>query len=81
MYVCLKLNEIKPQKQTNYIATLSPYCRKILDLCESPQSLRTGACLIHTGISLGKPSTYTMSSVFLVKAFLIRKCGLTQEMF
>jgi len=72
---------MNPQKQTKYVFTLLPYCRKILGLCESPQSLSTGAWLIHTGISLGESSTYSTSSVFLVKAFLIRKCDLTQEMF
>lgn len=61
----------------NYIFTVSLYCRKIKGLCKSPKSLRTGACVMHTGISLGESSTYSMSSVFLVGAFLIRKCDLT----
>lgn len=56
------------------------FLQENLCLCKSPQSLRTGGCLIYTRISLGGSSAYSMSLVFLLKAFLIGKCGLTQEM-
>lgn len=72
-YICLKLNEIKPQKQSNCIFMLSLHCTKKLGCWKNPKSLKTLACLICTGISVGESSIFRVSSVFLVNAFFIRK--------